>query len=668
MIRLAPPVLRVFLVGTVLWGGLPPCLWAQREAPRPGEVTLALPEYLALVERVERVERERARQAAQREEPLAEVVAQETAVSLRLSPGDARAEMVSRFEVLVQGAPKTPARLPLGGYPQRVEIRKDGKPVPAAAVSSSLDNGLSLMAPEPGRYSVELASVAPVENRGGIWRLPLAPAAAAVAVTEVELPADLAWTSPGVVVVEDTVQGDRRKVRLASRRGESRVFEVRRKVDGTAAEDLLAQSVVLTLFQLSPDGLRRHDVVLYEVSRGSLPSLTVELPPGLEVERVATDEGDMLPDLSEVGTSRRLTVHRRRQLQGTGYLVLTSSPGEGALASGVPLETVRPAVEVRARYLAVSSSVAAEIGPAPEASWARVDLDDLPQALGSTLAALDLSSAWRLSGEAPGSRLAVNLLPAAPKLETTARLRETTTLVTVDGTVLHRDRITLDPPPPAGSALDLTLPAGATLWSAQVGDLPVRPLERDGRVSVPLGFGGMGGKEGEPAVVEVVAVLERGLPPGRSQLGLELAQLGVPVLDHRWRLLLPEGARYRYRQGDLRPAADRGGIVGGRLGGIVGGAPPPAAEPAPQEITEEIVVDVDQIAVTGEPSLRDERKQKEEARRQFAAEAEGLRQGLVGGVKPLPIQIPEDGKLLLLAGVLPPPRVTVELEVRKERR
>ena len=47
--------------------------------------------------------------------------------------------------------------------------------------------------------------------------------------------------------------------------------------------------------------------------------------------------------------------------------------------------------------------------------------------------------------------------------------------------------------------------------------------------------------------------------------------------------------------------------------------------------------------------------------------AKSLKQGLVGGVKPLPIAIPETGKLLLLSGVLPPERIGVELEVKGDK-
>jgi hypothetical protein len=52
----------------------------------------------------------------------------------------------------------------------------------------------------------------------------------------------------------------------------------------------------------------------------------------------------------------------------------------------------------------------------------------------------------------------------------------------------------------------------------------------------------------------------------------------------------------------------------------------------------------------------------------FKEEAKGLQQGLVGGVKPLNIAIPESGKVLLLTGVLPPAKVGAELEVKAQKR
>jgi hypothetical protein len=51
----------------------------------------------------------------------------------------------------------------------------------------------------------------------------------------------------------------------------------------------------------------------------------------------------------------------------------------------------------------------------------------------------------------------------------------------------------------------------------------------------------------------------------------------------------------------------------------------------------------------------------------FRQEVEGLQQGLVGGVKPLPVAIPETGKALAFSGVLPPSRITLELEVKGKK-
>jgi hypothetical protein len=406
-----------------------------------------------------------------------------------------------------------------------------------------------------------------------------------------------------------------------------------------------------------------------------------------------------------------------------------------------------------------------------------VDTTDLPAVLSEALTALDLAAAWRLSGDGTGARLAVAPVPAAPILGVTIRRRDTTTLLTVDGTLLFRDSFVVDSRSRSGAALDMALPAGGKLWSAKVDDQPVRPLDRGGMISVPLGFTG-----GTRAEVEVVSVLEKALPPGRSQLALELPQVTAPVLLHRLRLLLPEGARYRFHDGDLRfappppppppakpsaiPAArdpwsllqttpgvltDRinvGGNESGQQSAYVGpgelrggyanlfatvadpnGNPLPGAtvmiwkeDRRVIEVTDEqgqvrltgvadgsyslrvvlegfsdveypqialnngrnTTVDItleptveDVITVTNEAPLLDERRistaatvteaELEKIPTAYDFDAfEEMKQGLVGGVKPLPVAIPETGKSFTFSGVLPPARIRLEMDVKEK--
>ncbi|MFL6290800.1 MAG: carboxypeptidase regulatory-like domain-containing protein [Thermoanaerobaculia bacterium] len=750
--RLLPIGLTVFLLAPALRAG----------EGRPGEVVLPLKDYLALVEAAETAQKARAERARLQAAPLVEIVSQRVAAFVE----DGEARVTSEFEVLVQGRPDHPVALPLAGYPATVEVLRDGRPEPGAAVSALHGGrgGVLLVAPEPGKYQVRIQGRTEVENLGGIGRLTFPPAAAPVAVTEIDLPAETSWTAPGGVVVEDREQGGRRTVQLASKRGEAQVLELKRRFDSAEADRLLVQTVALTLFQLRPEGPRRHDVVLYEVSRGSLPSFTVDLPPGVEVEQAGTDEGPAVPDVE----NGKLTVHRHRQLQGIGYLVLTSTPPANVLAEGTALTAALPTgIDVRARYLAVASSIAAEARPLPDAAWARVDLEDLPASLSEALEVIDLAAAWRLSdASVSGARLAVSALPPAPSREEPVRMRDTTTLLTVDGTLLHRDLFTLGPVTRAGAALDLILPAGAQLWSARVGTQAVRPLDRGGRLSIPLGFGG-----GAETVVEVVAVLEKAVPGGRSELGMELAQVMLPVLEHRWRLLLPEGNRYRFRSGDLRPTAqpayrvvyqpmaaqglggtssvygqvvdDQGSPLPGVTMTLLGGANPlvqitdaqgrfrfvtlpPGSYSLKAElegfstqefpnvqvvsggaVTLEMTMSSaveDVITVTAESPMLDERRtgrtetiplnegtgggnlnlgrrkkistgatvsqaelDKIPTARDSFAILDELKQGLVGGVRPLPVAIPESGKALYLTGVLPPAQVSVKLDVKAKR-
>jgi hypothetical protein len=649
---------------TLLIGAFLAAATAGAATPAVDQVTLPLAEYLALLDRAEALAKE-AQAVGRQAPPLSEVMEQKTTLIWREGEAGGEPELTTRTEldVLVQGQPAQAVGLPIAGYVQSGRVErldaKPGAPATHAALAPVAGGGMVLVATEPARYRIIAEGRAPLTRTNGGQRLVLPQVVAPVATTEIELPAELEWHCPGAVVVGDSVAGDRRTLRLATSRGQTPVLETRRRFAGQDAEQVLAHTVVLTLFQLRPEGPRRHDVIYYEVARGQVASFVVDLPPGLEVEQAATDEGPIVPLLD----GRRLKVERQRQLQGNGYLVLTSTPAAGA---AFPWQTPRPEHEVRARFLATASSIAATVAPAPAALFQQVDLDDLPYALREALQAAELAAAWRATPELDATseaRLEVAALPAAASLALTVTDRDTTTLMTVDGTLLHREvfRLALGTQPLA--AFELELPAGATLWSAKLDGEAIRPLERDGRLSVPLTLRG-----DQQTTVEVVTVLDRALAAGRTQLEIALARSTAPVLVHRWRVLLPADRRYRYHHGDLQVAPEEPAAMA--VLGIVA--------------NEEMVMD--RITVMTESPLLDQKSSKpasaavresEAASKRARAdldelkakglarvELEGLQQGLVGGVRPLPITIPESGKALYLTGVLPPASVSVTIDVK----
>ncbi len=788
---------------------------AAADTPRPGEVTLALKDYLDLVQTVAQRERERRDVDRRREPDVAEVAVQRTNVVVA---GElATVEQV--FEVVVQGVPRAPVVLPLAALASETRVERLDGPraagaAPNSSASASLDGvdgaagGARLVVTSPGRYRVTVRGTTPLPLIGGARALPLAAVLAPVAEASVDLPADADWNCAGAVPVEESSAGARRHVRLALPRGANPTFEMRRKGDTAQAEELLAQSVTLTLLQLLPDGPRRFDIVLYDVARGGLATMVVDLPQGVVPDSVISDEGETLPTVE----GRHLRVERRQQLRGTGYLLVVSTPAAGAADRPVerlPIGELEPAVATRARYVVLASAVAAEAHPLPAASWSRVDLDDLPPTLRSAVGGLDLLAAWRQTQPpvAGGVEAVTELAIAAPapaaRIETLVRRRETTTLLTPDHTLLFRDRFTLAQ---AGDSLRVTLAPGAMLWSVQAGGAPIAPIQQGSEVVVPLG---LLGRDGGDADVEIVSVINQAIPSGRSRLELSAPRVLAPVLEHEWRLLLPEDARYRFASGDLRPAApgsqpavvwalegsaagstltpeelakvpsavdpwktlqarpgaatdrinvggneaaqvpngqgvvqvrvtdDRGEVLPGVtvMFSPAAGAPLMAVSDAQGDVVLALApsfytlhaelqgfstvewpnVQVaagrrtrlevqlsasveDVITVTAESPMLDERatgpttslsnapssegyrfggskkekkadkdREGERAAAAFKQQAQALRQGLVGGVQPLNVSIPESGKVLLLAGVLPPELVSVAIDVKGKK-
>ncbi|HEX4951817.1 MAG TPA: hypothetical protein VF017_00265 [Thermoanaerobaculia bacterium] len=649
------------------------------DRPAPGQVTLGLAQYLALVEAAEA--RDKARLVAV-DGPSAWIARQESLLTLE---GDG-ARLTTRFDVEARGSWPPPVLLPWPILAETVTL----EPAAGASLTRLANGGSALVATGPGSWRVTVTGDARSREEPGIRRLDLPAATAPFAAVQVELAADLAWSAPGAVVTADAVTDGRRRLDLAPPRGGPVVFEVSRRSVASAPEEALVRTMVVTLVELGSESARRHDVVLYEVLRGQLGRLEVDLPPGRTDDLVATDEGDAVPVAAEAG---HLVVERKRQLTGEGWLVLTSTeslPREGA---SLPLDPIVPTAEVKARYLVLAAGLAAEVAPRPKAAWQQVDLSDLPAGLRQRVGEVEPAAVWRLSGPATAPALAVHPLPAAELARGLVRSRETTSLLSLDGTLLHRERLLVATGAPA---VALTLPAGATFWSAQVDGKSVRPVERDGRLLVPLPARSQGAR----SEVEVISVQPKKLErTRRSHLGLELAEVDLPVLRHRWRLLLPEGYRYRVAGGDLAAVPDPGERKA-QAAGNESRQESIYISPGRNDDNSTWAVDgvtiTDMGAIGNSPGYYDfdsfEEMEVKTGRADVASAVAGVEmdkvptardpwliqqqsggvlvdrvnvgKSLAKGVQPLPIQIPETGRVIHLAGALPPGKVTLELEVK----
>jgi hypothetical protein len=693
-------------------------------ATQQGEVKIPLDDYLALVERVEAVETAAAERARNAEPAVAELTSERTSIAWE----DESASITTTFEVLLRGA-ATGVSLPVTGLVSSARIRPEGN-----ASLRATESGILFVSPDPGRYEIEVQSRGEVLSSRGIARLRLAPFLAPAGELEITMAEELSFHCPPAIVAEETVANGERRIRFTLPRGGTATIETRRDVAGAEASELLASAVVVTVVDLRTDGPLRHDVVLYEVSRGRLDRFELTLPDELEIERLRTDEGEA-PALAIEGVVR---LERLMKLDSKGYVVLTSRPSN---AAEIPLEPILPAIPLRARYLATASSVAATIEPSPEAAWLRVDLEDLPGNLSDAIS-LDLVSAYRLDESGGRASLALHISerPPAPFRETVVTDRDSLTLLTAEGTLVHRERLTIAS---QASALAVRLPPGATLWSSSADDVLVRPIERGGELLIPLGF-----TNEKRGTVEIIAVQEQAVPSEKTRLELQLMETDAPVLAHRWQLLFPEGNRYRFRSGDLvppeaTPAPQRGAggfalepgaramgmggtstirgqvmdrtdavlpgatvtltnldtgwsarVVADRYGSFSFVALPAGRYTLTAEIpgfetgryegfqlasgrmeTYAIPLDIGAVAetitVTGVPpeslsKLRGgaEETFEPETLADFRQEADRLRQGLVGGVKPIPVEIPETGKLLVVTGALPPARVSIVIDVK----
>ena len=519
-----------------------------QEAPPRGWVVLSLDEYRALREKAEPPEPAPAR-------PPVDATVTRVDYDLRLDGSSAVGEARLHLDVFGEGyvAVGIPDGLLIGG------ARLDGRPVALVELPSVPGGGpivvkaarRQVLLSKTGPQQLVLDVVLPVGAQAGSELLALPPAPGVISRLTLVVPRT--GVEPGVgdgLLVEAAEAAGQTRLVAATRPGGTLTLSWRRRREDTrAAQPLRYRGSVTALVGLGEDVAQVQAEVRVNVLQGQASQLQVALPPGLLVNDVS---GSLVADWQS--QDGRLEVRLLEPLEGEGAFTLAAEQRvarEGRLA--VPLLRL-PEAERETGGVAVEVAGAGEIErPAPRG----LDGAD-PADLGGPVSGRDAPSlmAFRYrpqAGQAPRS-LEVEVRRYTPEEVQVATVSEARhrVLLSEQGRRLVQSRWAVRNN--QERFLAVTLPQGATLWSAAVAGRAVRPgQDPRGLLLLPLPKG-RPGDEAPTSAVEVV-YLENGpafAPQGRVSLKLPAASL--PVQRTGVELRYPPGYALTTEPGGLRGA------------------------------------------------------------------------------------------------------------------
>ena len=347
-------------------------------------------------------------------------------------------------------------------------------------------------------------------------------------------------------------------------------------------------------------------------------SVEVAIPDGLTINQVS---GVLVGDWDATAGTLRVNFLEPIQSQ-TSFAI--SGEARVARDGQIAIPLVRlPAAERETGGVAVEVVGAGEIGAREPRGLEPADPSDLGEALAGRDSPSMVAFRFRPQpGNAPRS-LAVNVARYTPQAVLVANVEEARydALVDEEGKTLIRARYAVRNNQRA--FLAMTLPSGATLWSAAVAGRPLRPgLSPSGALLLPL-LKGRAGAETSTFAVEVTYVNRGGAWPEKGRAALALPAVDLPIA--RTGVALHHSPRYRValEPGSFRVETDNGPFSEALRNNA---APAPPAPPSP----------------ISEPSV-DERIV------QFSRDTAGR---AIAGPLPVSIPFPEIGPSLFLTAEL----------------
>jgi hypothetical protein len=430
------------------------------------------------------------------------------------------------------------------------DARVDGQPV--AIIE---DGPPHLLLPRAGRVAVTLDLVVPLAASAGTEGMTLPASAAPITRVAFVLPrTGVDLTVSNGFVAERVEQADESRWAVFGRPNQPLALSWKRRVDDRRATlPLRIRARVSQFVGLAEEAGQVSASVRVEVVQGAVQDITLALAPGLVVNQV---DGATVADWQAADAVLRVRL-LEPVVSEAAFVVQAEmrAPRDGTIA--VPIVRV-PDAERESGGVAVDVLGAGEIAGREARGLEPAD----PSELGEVIAGRESPSmiAFRLRplGGREARGLAVTVVRYTPQAVLVANVEEARyhllaaengrLLVKADYAIRNNQR----------SFLKVSLPPGASVWSAEVGGQPIRPgVAENDAVLLPLDKGRVG--QDAPTFAVELVYLQRAVPwADKGRATIDLPALDLPVSRTGLRIFYPPHFRVELEPGAFRIETDSG--------------------------------------------------------------------------------------------------------------
>src|SRR2546429_866491 len=489
---------------------------AQTVAHSPGWVVLPVEEYRTLHARAYPTEREP-------EPPPVEATLTRIDYDLRIDGELASGRASLTVDVLKDGWVRVP--IPAGLLVR--EARLDGKLVSLVSdTSGKAGSQLSALLSHSGRAVLLLDIAIPVASSTGEESITLPSTASGVTRASVQLPrpgVDVRLT--GGLLSEKSESAAESKWIAYGRGNEALAFAWHRKTeDHRATQPLRMRGSLTQLLGLGEDSTSINAEVNLEVTQGAARVARIEIPDKVTINEVL---GAMVADW-EVKANELSVTFLEVVEQSARFVVIgeTRSPREGQIE--IPLLRLLN-TERENGGVAVEVLGAGEIKDLQSEGLDSADATDLGEMVSNRQSPSLAAFRFRTGDGKLTRSLSLNVARYTPQAMLMANVSEARyqVLISSEGKTLVQARYAVRNN--QRNFLKITLPPGATLWSASLGGKAVRPGQSpDGSLLVPLA--NVRAAEEAPEFAVEVVYLSRGTAwKDKGQFKLALPALDLPV-------------------------------------------------------------------------------------------------------------------------------------------